>query len=90
MASILRLPCDKVNPKILGEPIKLPFSGLVAPSRLMKAAMTEKISSWDQQDLEKRGIPSEELIKVYEEWGKGGWGIILSEFPVSVLPFHNS
>lgn len=66
------------NYKVLGESVKLPFSGRIAPSRFMKGAMTERLSSWDQHEPLKRGIPSKELIKVYEEWGKGGFGIILS------------
>lgn len=68
-----------VDQGILGNSIKLPVSGLVAPSRFLKAAMTERMSSWDQYHPEKRGIPSEQLIKLYEEWGKGGFGIILSK-----------
>lgn len=44
----------------------------------MKAAMTERLSSWDQKDPTKRGTPSKELIKVYEEWGKDNYGVILS------------
>ena len=40
--------------------------------------MTERLSSWDQHDPTKRGTPSKELIKVYEEWGKDEFGIILS------------
>jgi 2,4-dienoyl-CoA reductase-like NADH-dependent reductase (Old Yellow Enzyme family) len=74
-----RIQSQVVDQKILGNSIKLPASGLVAPSRFMKAAMTERLSSWDQHNLEKRGIPSDVLIKAYEEWGKGGFGIILSE-----------
>jgi 2,4-dienoyl-CoA reductase-like NADH-dependent reductase (Old Yellow Enzyme family) len=66
------------NYTVLGEKVHLPFSGRDAPSRFMKGAMTERLSSWDQRDISKRGIPSKGLIKVYEEWGKGGYGIILS------------
>ena len=44
----------------------------------MKAAMTERLSSWDQKDPSKRGTPSKELIRVYEEWGKDNYGIVLS------------
>jgi len=73
-----RIQSEVVDQKILGDNIKLPASGLVAPSRFMKAAMTERLSSWDQHNLEKRGIPSDVLIKAYEEWGKGGFGIILT------------
>ncbi|PWN96765.1 NADH:flavin oxidoreductase/NADH oxidase [Tilletiopsis washingtonensis] len=64
--------------KILGDAIALPFSGRSAPSRFMKSAMTERLSSWDQHDPTNRGIPSDELVRVYEEWGKGGWGIVVS------------
>ncbi|QRV93333.1 NADH:flavin oxidoreductase/NADH oxidase [Ceratobasidium sp. AG-Ba] len=64
--------------KLLGESIHLPFSGKVAKSRFLKGAMTERMSSWDQHDLSKRGIPSNRLVRLYEEWGKGGYGIILT------------
>jgi len=73
-----RIQSEVVDQKILGDSIKLPASGLVAPSRFMKGAMTERLASWDQHVLEKRGIPSDALIKLYEEWGKGGFGIILT------------
>ncbi|PWN46753.1 NADH oxidase [Violaceomyces palustris] len=68
----------KVDQSILGDSIALPFSGKVAPSRFMKGAMTERLSSWDQHDESKRGVPSDELVRVYQEWGKGGFGVILS------------
>ena len=74
-----RIQTDIVDQSILGDAIKLPVSGLTAPSRFLKSAMTERMSSWDQHSLEKRGIPSEQLVKLYEEWGKGGFGIILCE-----------
>ncbi|CAE6435824.1 unnamed protein product [Rhizoctonia solani] len=73
--------------KILGESITMPFSGKVAKSRFLKAALTERMSSWDQHDPSKRGVPSERLVKLYEEWGKGGWGII-STGNVMVHPEH--
>jgi len=64
--------------QLLGQSITLPFSGKVAKSRFLKGAMSERMASWDQHDLSKRGIPSDELIRVYETWGKGGYGIILT------------
>ncbi|KAK0552039.1 NADH-dependent flavin oxidoreductase [Tilletia horrida] len=67
-----------VDVSVLGEPIKLPFSGKVAKNRFLKAAMTERQSSWDQKDASKRGVPSESLINLYKAWGQGGFGIILS------------
>ncbi|CEL52828.1 hypothetical protein RSOLAG1IB_11173 [Rhizoctonia solani AG-1 IB] len=73
--------------KLLGESITMPFSGKIAKSRFLKAALTERMSSWDQHDPSKRGVPHERLIKLYEEWGKGDWGII-STGNVMVHPEH--
>lgn len=44
----------------------------------MKGAMTERLSSWDPQNFEARGIPSSNLIKAYEHWGEGEVGVILT------------
>ena len=44
----------------------------------MKAAMTERLSSWNPSELESRGIPSSELINVYRRWSEGGYGLILT------------
>ena len=40
--------------------------------------MSERMASWDQHDLSKRGVPSEGLICLYEAWRKGGYGITLT------------
>ncbi|KAG9086858.1 hypothetical protein FRC06_002851 [Ceratobasidium sp. 370] len=64
--------------KLLGESITLPFSGRVAKSRFLKGAMSELMSSWDQHDLSKRGIPSDRLINLYSAWSTTGYGIILT------------
>ncbi|KAJ8104208.1 hypothetical protein POJ06DRAFT_279700 [Lipomyces tetrasporus] len=40
--------------------------------------MTEKLSSWDPQETEARGIPSAEIHNVYQRWGEGGLGHILT------------
>lgn len=68
----------QVDPSPLGRPLEFAFSGKTAPNRFMKAAMTERLSSWSATDLSKRGIPSERLINVYKRWGEGGYGVILS------------
>ncbi|EJC99147.1 NADH oxidase [Fomitiporia mediterranea MF3/22] len=73
-----RFPANVVDTRILADHVTLPFSKLTLPSRFVKAAMTEELSSWDQARLEKRGIPTDELIRVYEEWGKGGYGMIIT------------
>lgn len=62
----------------LGQPLKFEFSGKTAPNRFLKAAMTERLSSWDPQNFEARGVPSEQLQNVYKRWGEGGLGHILT------------
>ncbi|CAE6519333.1 unnamed protein product [Rhizoctonia solani] len=64
--------------KLLGESIQFPFSGNIAKSRFLKGAMSERMASWDQKDLSKRGIPSDDLVGLYEGWGKAGYGVILT------------
>ncbi|KAE8210202.1 hypothetical protein CF327_g5902 [Tilletia walkeri] len=68
----------KVDVSVLGESVKLPFSGKVAKNRFLKAAMTERQATWDQNDFVARGAVTDSLINLYENWGKGGFGIILS------------
>lgn len=36
------------------------------------------MASWDHHDLSKRGVPSERLIRLYETWGRAGYGLILT------------
>jgi 2,4-dienoyl-CoA reductase-like NADH-dependent reductase (Old Yellow Enzyme family) len=50
-------------------PLTLP-SGLVLPNRLVKAAMAEQLA--------KNGQASSDLVRVYEKWGEGGWGAIMT------------
>lgn len=73
-----RYASDDVSAASLGEPLKFPFSGLTASNRFLKGAMTERLSSWDPKDFAKRGIPSANLIKLYERWGEGECGTILT------------
>jgi len=64
--------------KALGEPLKFHVSGRSAPNRFLKGAMTERLSSWDPKNFEKRGIPSDNLINAYRRWGEGQIGLILT------------
>ncbi|KAI1812427.1 NADH:flavin oxidoreductase/NADH oxidase [Poronia punctata] len=73
-----RFSAPDVDPAPLGRPLHFDFSGKTAPNRFLKGAMTERLSSWDPKDLQKRGIPSKELINVYRRWGEGGLGLILT------------
>ena len=73
-----RYPGEDVSAAPLGEPLHFEFSGRDAPNRFLKAAMTERLSSWDPKTLPARGIPSPNLINVYKRWGEGGYGHILT------------
>ncbi|KAL9630634.1 MAG: hypothetical protein Q9164_006321 [Protoblastenia rupestris] len=78
MAPAARYESEDVSPVPLGRPLHFDFSGKTAPNRFLKAAMSERISSWDPQNLSARGIPSKNLINVYKRWGEGQLGIILT------------
>jgi len=73
-----RFPSDDGDASRLGEPLVFQFSGKTAPNRFLKGAMTERLSSWDPKDHKQRGIPGEEIQRVYERWGEGGLGHILT------------
>lgn len=73
-----RVPAIEANAKPLGEPLKFEFSGKVAKNRFLKAAMTERLSSWDPVNIEKRGVPSKELVNLYRRWGEGDYGLLLT------------
>ena len=78
MAPAARYDSEDVSPAPLGQPLHFEFSGQTAPNRFLKAAMTERISSWDPKNFEARGIPSKNLINVYKRWGEGQLGTILT------------
>lgn len=73
-----RYESDTSDASPLGKPLKFEFSGKTAKNRFLKAAMTERISSWDPKDFKTRGIPSKNLINVYKRWGEGEYGQILT------------
>ncbi len=69
---------DSSDASPLSLPLQFEFSGKTAKNRFLKAAMTERLSSWDPQDFKSRGIPSRNLINVYKRWGEGGFANILT------------
>ncbi|KAI1103169.1 NADH oxidase [Jackrogersella minutella] len=73
-----RYPGRDVDPSSLGTPLALPFSGAVLPNRLMKVAMTERMASWDPDDMDASGIPTQQLLDLYGHWGDGGWGAVVT------------
>ncbi|KAL9129239.1 MAG: hypothetical protein Q9217_002251 [Psora testacea] len=78
MAPAARYESDNVSPEPLGKPLRFEFSGKTAPNRFLKAAMTERLSSWDPKDLSARGIPSKNMINLYKRWGEGQLGILVT------------
>jgi 2,4-dienoyl-CoA reductase-like NADH-dependent reductase (Old Yellow Enzyme family) len=62
----------------LGKPLSFEFAKKTAQNRFLKAAMTERLSSWDAENFEARGIPTKNLINVYKRWGEGEFGVILT------------
>lgn len=74
----VRYPSQIKDPGPLAVPLTFAFSGKTAPNRFMKAALTERLSSWHPTNKETRGVPSKELIRVYQRWGEGLMGVILT------------
>ncbi|ETN78939.1 oxidoreductase, FAD/FMN-binding protein [Necator americanus] len=72
-----RIPAEAADVSILGTPLTFP-NYRKAKNRFLKAALTERMSTWDPEDLSKRGIPTQELINVFDKWGEGGFGVILT------------
>jgi 2,4-dienoyl-CoA reductase-like NADH-dependent reductase (Old Yellow Enzyme family) len=56
---------------LLASPLALP-SGATLPNRLVKAAMSECLADLDTN------APTDELIRLYERWGKSGAGLLLT------------
>ncbi|KAI0153176.1 NADH oxidase [Xylariaceae sp. FL1272] len=77
----------KVDAAPLGARLDFPFSKRSAPNRFLNAAMSERLASYDKDDVTKSGIPSKELIRLYERWGQGGWGQVLTG-NVQIHPHH--
>ncbi|KAI0420134.1 NADH oxidase [Xylaria grammica] len=73
-----RWPSTSSDTRRLAEPITFPFSGRTASNRFLKAATSERLASFDEANLEARGIPSPELTTFYARFGRGGWGQILT------------
>ncbi|KAI6181291.1 Oxidored-FMN domain-containing protein [Aphelenchoides besseyi] len=69
---------EPVSAAILGESLRFPTSGRVSQNRFMKSAMSELIATYDIKNLKLSGIPTQRIINLYERFGQGGWGVILT------------
>jgi 2,4-dienoyl-CoA reductase-like NADH-dependent reductase (Old Yellow Enzyme family) len=71
---------------VLAQPITFPNSGLTAPNRFLKSAMTERLCTYnddDPTDLEGRGQVTKEYEELYRVWGEGQIGtIVLGNLPI--------
>ncbi|MBE7181282.1 MAG: NADH:flavin oxidoreductase/NADH oxidase family protein, partial [Terriglobus roseus] len=76
----VRVSGSKVDTSSLGESITFPFSGKTAKNRFLKAPMTERLCTWNKPDepLNKRGMPTPEYKLLYQRWGEGNIGMIVS------------
>ncbi|VDM37267.1 unnamed protein product [Toxocara canis] len=67
------------DPSVLAQRLRFPYAcNVVAPNRFMKSAMSEQMTSYEQNDMKKSGIPTRELINLYEKFADGGFSIIIT------------
>ncbi|CAP29304.2 Protein CBG09249 [Caenorhabditis briggsae] len=71
--------CDNltVSSDILGEQLKF-RNGKLAQNRFLKAALTERVSTYDPENPQKHGLPTEFILNLYDKWGHGKFGTILT------------
>ncbi|WKY00113.1 hypothetical protein Q1695_014744 [Nippostrongylus brasiliensis] len=81
-----RIPAEKTDVSVLGQSLKF-RNGRAAQNRFLKAALSERLASYDTKDLSKRGVISQRLVNVYDKWGNGKYGIVLTG-NVHVDPEH--
>lgn len=62
---VARYESTEVDENPLAQPLTFKFSKRTAKNRLMKAAMEERLATQDGNILEKRGLPTKELIDLY-------------------------
>ncbi|EJD41814.1 FMN-linked oxidoreductase, partial [Auricularia subglabra TFB-10046 SS5] len=63
---------------ILGEPVRLPFSGKTAPNRFWKCGMTERLSTFSDSDEMERGRPTSSYQRLYSVFGNSGTGVLVT------------
>ncbi|CAD6185460.1 unnamed protein product [Caenorhabditis auriculariae] len=73
-----RMDCEVLSDvSILGEPLVF-RNGLKAKNRFLKAALTERISTYNPENPEKHGLPTDSILNLYDKWGHGGFGMVLT------------
>ncbi|VDM97151.1 unnamed protein product [Thelazia callipaeda] len=70
---------ESYDVEILEQRLRFPYgSNLIAPNRIMKSAMSEQLATYDKNNMMKSGIPTQEIINLYEKFAEGGFGIIVT------------
>ncbi|KAI6217933.1 hypothetical protein M3Y99_01743200 [Aphelenchoides fujianensis] len=83
-----RVPADEsADPELLARPLRLQPSGRVVRNRLMKAPLTEYLSTYDAEDVRESGLPTQRLLNLYSKFGRGRFGLLLTG-NVVVDPLH--
>lgn len=57
---------------LVSQRVTFETSGKVAPNRILKSAMTERLCSWAEEAV--RGKPTAEYLQLYETWSAGEIG----------------
>lgn len=76
MTSTPRYASKAVDVSALARDLHFPFADRSASNRFLKAAMQERLCTWNPDDQERSGIPSTAMFNLYQEWSEGGIGSI--------------
>ncbi|KAE9548669.1 hypothetical protein FO519_008115 [Halicephalobus sp. NKZ332] len=83
-----RVPIEEnISAAKLGEELFFPTAKRTARNRFMKAALTERVSTYVDGDIGKSGLPTKELCNMYEKYSHGGFGMLLTG-NIIVDPIH--
>ncbi|CAD5205903.1 unnamed protein product [Bursaphelenchus okinawaensis] len=75
---VKRIEATPVDVSLLGEKLHFKTSGRYAKNRFMKAALSESLATWERDDPQKTGLTTPRLFNLYEKWGHGGFGVVLT------------
>uniref|UniRef100_A0A914CA31 NADH:flavin oxidoreductase/NADH oxidase N-terminal domain-containing protein n=1 Tax=Acrobeloides nanus TaxID=290746 RepID=A0A914CA31_9BILA len=68
----------KADASILRQALQFPTSKRTAKNRIFKVALTECLSSYDEEHIQNTGLPTQKLNNVYSKWGVGGFGMVFT------------
>jgi 2,4-dienoyl-CoA reductase-like NADH-dependent reductase (Old Yellow Enzyme family) len=54
-----------VDAEPLGQPLTFPTSGRIAKNRFLKSPMAEQLATWNGDNRQESGVPTQELIDLY-------------------------